>query len=207
MYKRQIIGALIGAFIPKIVLKFKELERKKKFSNQILDVIMTLNSCLKAGNSLLQACEVVAEELPPPASEEFSLVVKETKMGLSLEDSLLRLNDRIGKIHELEMLINSLLVARETGGDVIKVLTRLAVTIRDNRKLKDMINTLTLQGRLQGAIMSILPFFFVTWVLMFNKRHFDIMFESQLGRMMLISALVLQIVGIILIKKFSTIKI
>jgi len=201
-----IIVFLIGLSIPKLISRFKELERRKKFSNQILDIIMTINSCLKAGSSLLQACEVIAEELPPPACEEFSLVVKETRVGLSLEEALIRLNERLGKIKELEMLINSLLIARETGGDVIKVLNRLAITIRDNRKLKDMVNTLTLQGRLQGLIMSILPFFFVAWVLMFNKHHFDIMFESSLGRMLLMLALVLQVIGMILIKRFSTVK-
>ena len=89
----------------------------------------------------------------------------------------------------------------------MKVLSRLTTTIRDNRKLKDSIKTLTLQGRLQGIIMSALPFMFVWWVINFNKKHFDIMFQNDTGRMLLIAAVVLQIIGMFLIRKFSIIKI
>ena len=81
------------------------------------------------------------------------------------------------------------------------------MTIRDNRKLKESIKTLTLQGRLQGAIMSLLPILFVIWVLSVNKHHFDIMLTSDTGRMLLVLAVILQVVGMFLIRKFSTIKI
>ena len=104
-------------------------------------------------------------------------------------------------------MVNSILVARETGGDLTKVFSRLSVTIRDNRKLKDSVKTLTLQGRLQGMIMSVLPILFISWVLTFNRQHFDIMLNSQIGRMLLFAALFLQVAGMILIRKFSTIKV
>lgn len=200
------IGAIIGLSIPNIILKIRNSKRRFKFNNQILDAIMILSSALKGGLSLLQGLEVVMEELPVPMSQEIGLVVRENKMGVTLEDSLKNLNKRIN-MEELTLVINSILVARETGGDLTKVLSRLTTTIRDNRKLKDSIKTLTLQGRLQGIIMSLLPILFVFWVAHFNRHHFDIMLKNETGRMLLFAAVILQLIGMILIKRFSTIKI
>jgi tight adherence protein B len=199
-------GALLGLLVPNFILKIRDGQRRIKFSNQILDSIMILSSSLKGGLSLLQAFEVLVEEMPAPMNQEMGLVIRENKMGVTLEESLKHLDKRMA-MEELSLVINSLLVARETGGDLTKVLSRLCVTIRDNRKLKDQIRTLTLQGRMQGVIMSGLPLVFVWWVITFNRAHFDIMLKNDLGRMLLIVAVALQIIGMILIRKFSIIRI
>jgi tight adherence protein B len=144
--------------------------------------------------------------MPAPISQELGLVVRENRMGIPLEECLKRLNKRMN-LEELGLVVNALLVARETGGELPKVFSRLTVTIRDNRKLRENIKTLTLQGRMQGMIMSFLPIAFVGWVVSVNKNHFDIMLQTNMGRMLLIAAVVLQAVGMILIKIFSTIKI
>ncbi|OGX17150.1 MAG: hypothetical protein A3K83_03730 [Omnitrophica WOR_2 bacterium RBG_13_44_8b] len=201
-----LLGGAIGFVLPAFIIRMMDQRRKQKFMNQLVDGLMVISSSLKGGLSLLQAIEVLVEEMPPPISQEFGLIIRENKMGLTLEDSLKRLNERL-RLEELGLMINSILVARETGGDLTKVFSRLSVTIRDNRKLKENIRTLTLQGRLQGIIMSILPFVFVSWVLTFNKEHFDIMLNTDQGRMLLVIAVVLQIVGLVLIRAFSIIKV
>lgn len=202
----MIFGAIIGLIIPNFILKMRYKRRIDKFNNQLLDAINMLSSCLKGGLSLLQGFEVLVEEMPSPINQELGLVVRENKMGIPLEESLVRLNKRMN-IEELGLIVNALLVARETGGELTKVFSRLSVTIRDNRKLKENIKTLTMQGRMQGAIMSFLPIAFVAWVLSVNKHHFDIMLSNDMGRMLLVAAVVLQVVGMILIKMFSVIKI
>lgn len=199
-------GALLGLFIPNFILKARDGARRQKFNNQILDAIMVLSSSLKGGLSLLQAFEVLVEEIPSPMSQEIGLVVRENKMGVTLEESLNHLKQRM-ESEELTLLINSIMVARETGGDLTKVFSRLSTTIRDNRKLKESVKTLTLQGRMQGIIMSVLPFLFIWWVLTFNRSHFDILLQNETGRTLLFVAVFLQIIGMILIKKFSTVKI
>lgn len=201
-----VLGVVIGLFLPNFIFRIEAKKRKMQFNAQILDAIMILSSSLKGGLSLLQALEVLQEEMPAPMSQEIGLVVRENKMGVSLEESLKHLDKRM-KLDDLTLVINSIAVARETGGDLTKVFSRLTTTIRDNRKLKDSIRTLTLQGRMQGVIMSALPFMFTWWVYTFNKDHFDIMFQSETGRMLMMLAVVLQIIGMFLIKKFSTINI
>lgn len=201
-----IAGATIGFVLPNIFIKIWENGRRQKFETQLLDSLLVLSGSLKAGLSLLQSLEVLVEDTAPPISQEFGLLLKEVKMGMSLEESLHRLNKRMPS-EELTMLISSILVAQETGGDITKVFSRLAATMRNNRKLKDNVKTLTLQGRMQGIIMSILPFIFIWWVLTFNRQHFDILLESETGRVLLIVGAVLQTVGLFLIYKFSIIKI
>ena len=202
----MILGAFIGVSIPSLILKMRFKRRVKKFSGQLLDAINMLASCLKGGLSLLQGIEVLVEEMPAPMSQELGLVVRENMMGISLEASLVRLNKRMN-LEELGLVVNALLVARETGGELTKIFSRLSVTIRDNYKLKENIKTLTLQGRMQGVIMSFLPIVFVAWVLSVDKHHFDIMLNSDMGRMLLVIAVVLQICGMVLIRMFSIIKI
>lgn len=200
------VAGLAGSVLPAMIIKIMENRRKEKFAGQLVDGLMVISSALKGGLSLLQAIEVLVEEMPVPISQEFGLILRENKIGLTLDESLRRLNDRL-KLEELGLMINSVLVARETGGDLTKVFSRLATTIRDNRKLKENIRTLTLQGRLQGIIMSALPFVFVWWVMTFNKEHFDIMLGTEKGRMLLFVAAGLQAVGMVLIRKFSIIRI
>ena len=196
----------ISFIFPSLIIRNLKAKRRVNFQNQLSDGIMVLSSSLKGGLSLMQAMEVVVEEMPAPFSQEFGLVLRENKIGVPLEESLRHLHERL-HFEELDLVINSILVSKETGGDLTKVLARLSVTLRDNRKLKESIKTLTLQGRLQGIIMSALPFLFVGWVLSFNRNHFDIMLSSEMGRVLLILAAVLQLVGIFLIHKFSKIDI
>ncbi len=202
----SVLAGAVGFIFPGLILSSLEKRRRQLFQKQLPDGIMVLASSLKGGLSLLQAIEVLSEDIPAPFSQEFGLVVRENKFGVTLEDSLIHLHKRM-RIEELDLVINSILVAKETGGDLTKVLSRLSATIRDNLKLKDNVLTLTLQGRLQGIIMSALPIVFVCWVMFFNRSHFDIMLNTDTGKMLLFVAGFLQVLGAFLIHKFSSIKV
>jgi len=200
-----IIDGVLGVIIPNFFISIWERIRREKFRVQLLDSLMLISGCLKAGLSLVQAFEVLVEDMPAPISQEFGWVLKEIKMGITLEDSLQRLNKRMPS-EELRLITNAILVANITGGDLVKVFSRIAITITDNRKIKENIATLTLQGKLQGLIMSILPFVFIWWLLAFNRSQFEIMYNSEIGRSMLFVGIFLLVVGIFLIRKFSTVK-
>lgn len=209
IFKNLIAAFILGLVtftLPTLIIKRMDARRKNRFANQLIDGITILTSSLKAGLSLLQAIEVLTEELPAPISQEFGLILRENKVGIPLEDSFSRLNKRMN-LEELVLLTNAIFVARETGGDLTKVLSKLSNTIRDNRKLKERIKTLTLQGKIQAWVMSVLPFFFVAWAVGFNRNHFDIFFSTDQGRMLFITAIILQIAGIVLIRRFSRINI
>jgi tight adherence protein B len=200
-----IIGFLLGLAAPNLMINFSKRQRIKKFQGQLVDCLMILSSSLKAGLSFVQAIEVLCEEMPPPAAEEFKLILKENKWGIPLEESLEKLRKRI-PIEEVNLIVTSILIARESGGEFPRVLSRLTETIRDNAKLKEKISTLTLQGRLQGYIMMGLPFVFTFFVYRQNPEHFDVMLQTSMGKMMIIVAVALQLVGMFLIYRISKTK-
>ena len=200
------IFMIIGAIFPLFLVKFLDKRRRKNFINQLVDGLMIMNSCLKGGLTLVQSFEVLAEETTPPMSQEIALLNREIKVGVTLEESLIRLNKRMPS-EEMTLISSAILVARETGGDLTKVFSRLVETIRDRLKLKELVSTLTLQARLQALIISLLgpTFFFI--VRKMNPDHFNIMWEDEVGRLFLLLAIVLQILGIILIIIFSRVEI
>jgi tight adherence protein B len=207
--KKWIIGILffaVGAVLPSMFINEMDKKRRKKFVLQLVDGLMIMNSCLKGGLTLTQSFEVLAEETTPPLGHEVSLLNREIKVGVTLEEALLRLEKRMPS-EEMTLIVSAVLVARETGGDLTKVFSRLVETIRDRIKLRELVTTLTLQARLQSIIISLLgPVFFLV-VRKIRPDHFDVMWRDSLGRMLLLIALVLQIIGIILIIIFGRIEI
>ena len=200
-----LIGITIGFLIPSIALKVMVSSRASKFNAQISDGLMILSSCLKGGLSLLQAIEALVEELPAPISQEFGLILRENKMGVSLEESFEKLNQRLPS-EELNLLTTAILVARETGGDITLLFGTLITTIRAKLKVQDNVKTLSLQGKIQGVVMSMLPVAFTMMVYSFNPNYFDSMLANPLGRTLLVYAVISEVVGIFLIKVFSKVK-
>ena len=204
----RLIGVLAGVTIgfigPGMYIRFLAKQRKRKFHSQLIDALLMMNSGLKGGLSLLQAMEVVADEMPDPISQEFAILIGENKMGVSLELSFERLYSRLGT-PALQQFISAVLLARETGGNLPVIFNRIIQTIRENRKIEQNIETLTLQGKIQGFVMSLLPVAFAFFIYSSNPHYFDIMLESEIGRTLLIACGVLETVGAVLVIKFSTI--
>ncbi|MDD5618545.1 MAG: type II secretion system F family protein [Candidatus Omnitrophica bacterium] len=201
-----LIGLTLGIIIPSIMIKKMIAMRKAKFNSQISDGLMILSSCLKGGLSLLQAIEALVEELPAPISQEFGIILRENKMGVSLEESFDKLNKRMPS-EELNLLTTAILVARETGGDITQLFGTLINTIRAKIKISDNVKTLSMQGKIQGVVMSLLPIVFTIMVYSFNPRYFDIMLSNSVGRILLLYAVISEIVGVFLIRMFSRVNV
>lgn len=199
-------GIALGLILPSLIVRNLEKKRKRKFHNQLVDTLLILSNSLKSGLSFLQAIEVVVEEMPAPISQEFNLLLNENKIGIPFEDSLERLNKRMYS-EELNMMVTSVLVARETGGDLNKIFERLTVTIRQKKKISQQVETLTLQARWQGMIMMALPIVFSFGVAQINPHFFDMMLKSQIGRFLLIYAVISQVIGMLMIHRFSKVEI
>lgn len=201
-----LVGLGVGFAIPVLIVKNLVLARKAKFCAQITDGLMILSSCLKGGLSLLQSIEALVEELPSPISQEFGLILRENKMGIALEESFENLNKRMPS-EELNLLTTAILVARETGGDITLLFGRLIATIRAKIKLGDSVKTLSMQGKIQGIVMSGLPIGFAILVVSFNPNYFDIMLSSPLGRGLMVYAVISELVGMYMIRMFSKVNI
>jgi len=200
-----VLGIIGGLIFPGIYIKTLVGQNRKKFENQLIDSLMIMSSSFRGGLSLIQAMEAVVEEMPDPINQEFLTVLGENKMGVSLEEALNHLYYRMPS-SALQQMITAILLARETGGNLPVIFQRIVHVIREHRRIRSQLETLTVQGKLQGIIMSLLPVAFAGMILTTNPTFFDYMLTSQTGRMLLIYAFVSECLGALLIWKISSFK-
>lgn len=201
-----LIAAAIGLVVPDLCVRQARAIRRRRFHAQLVDALFILSSSLRAGLSLTQAFEQLESEMPPPASQEFGLMMKAHRLGRSIEDALQGLNDRMPS-QELQLVTTAVLVARETGGNVVGIINQLISTIRERKKLQEKVGTLTLQGKLQAYIMSILPIAFAAFVRTSNPGYFDLMFHDPVGQRLLTTAVGLWLVGMVLLFRLSKVEV
>jgi len=180
-------------------------QRKKQFGDQMVEALMIMSRSFCGGLSLIQSMEAVVEEMNDPIRQEFAVVLGENKMGVSLDEAMGRLYKRMPS-PALQQMISAILLARETGGNLPVIFTRIVSTIRERKKIEENLKTLTLQGKLQAFVMSGLPIGFFFLVNATNKNYFKIMVTTDIGRMLLLGCLIMWLVGTFFILKISALK-
>jgi tight adherence protein B len=206
---KQLIGLVIGVFfgylLPRMYVGHLIKVRKDKFNDQLMDAIMIMSSSFRGGLSLVQAFESVSDEMPEPAKGEFGVVLGENKMGVSLDESLNRLYLRMPS-PAMQQMVTAILLARETGGNLPVIFSRIVSSTRERKKIEKNLQTLTVQGKIQAVVMSGLPIFFFFTVSGSNPHFFDVMFHSSRGQQLMTLCVVLWILGAVSIWKISTFK-
>lgn len=180
----SLLAAVLGFFAPRWYVSYLQGKRLKAFNDQLGDIISMMVNGIRAGYSVLQAMEAVAKEMDEPASEEFSRVVKEVQLGLSLEQALDNLLRRVPS-DDLDMTVTAIKVQQEVGGNLAEVLDTISFTIRERVRIKGEIRALTAQARASGYVVSLLPIGVAVLVYAINPKFMGVMFTDQCGWMML----------------------
>ena len=201
----MLAGVVLGFALPRLYIKKLILDRRRKFNDQLMDALMIMSSSFRGGLSLIQAMEAITEEMPDPVRQEFGVVLGENKMGVTLEESLSRLYQRMPSAG-LQQMITAILLARETGGNLPLIFSRIVTSMRERKKIEQNLQTLTVQGRIQAAVMTALPVFFVFGVSASNPHFFDSMLNTPDGKKLIMLCLVLWVLGALSILKISTFK-
>ena len=155
-YLMPLIGAVIGYFLPKFYLKFRQRRRLKQFNDQLGDGIQLMANGLRAGYSLLQAMDAVAHEMPAPMSTEFNRVVREIGLGVDYERAYNNLLRRVPS-DDLDLMITAINVQSEVGGNLSEILEIIGFVIRERVRIKGEIRVLTAQAQISGYVISALP--------------------------------------------------
>lgn len=200
-----IVGIVVGIIIPRLQLSMLISKRKRIFGNQLMDALMIMSSSFRGGLSLIQAIEAVVEEMPDPIRQEFGIVLGENKMGVALDDSLNRLYKRMPS-PSMQQVVTAILLARETGGNLALIFSRIIASTRERRKIEQSLTTLTIQGKIQGVVMSGLPVAFFFLVSSSNPHFFDSMRNTPLGQQLAVACIVMWLLGAGSIWKISTFK-
>ena len=169
------------------------------------DCLTTVANALRAGYSFQQAMDVVAREMEPPMSTEFARVSADVAMGVNLETALEQMNSRMNS-SDFDLVVTAVLIQREVGGNLALILDTISDTINERIRMKREINALTAQGRFSAWVLLILPFIVAAFCYFFNNEQFMMLFEDESGRMAMIVAVVLEILGFFVIQKIVDIE-
>jgi tight adherence protein B len=194
-----ILGVL-GFLAPMVAVRYYRRRRIRIFNHQLVDALQTMANAFKAGLTFPQAMENIAKENPPPLGQEFGLFVKEIKLGVPAEQALINMTKRVGS-DDLDLVVASTNVARQLGGNMAEMFETISATIRERFRLEGRIDSLTSQGRLQGWIVSAMP---IGLGLVFNAMRPDLMgpmLSHWFGYVLIGTILVMEAVGILLIRR------
>lgn len=199
-------GLVLGFFLPRFYVKFRQAKRLKDFNSQLGDAINLLANGLRSGYSLLQAMEAVAHEMPPPISEEFQRVVREIGLGLSNERAMNNMLRRIPS-DDLDLMITAINVQHEVGGNLAEILETISHTIRERIRIKGEIRVLTAQGMISGYVISFLPIGLGLILYAMNPDYIGAMFKEPCGWAMIAVGTISAIIGFIAIRKIVNIEV
>ena len=138
--------------------RYLDNKRREKFNLQLPEALATMSNALRAGFSISQAFDSVVEQGEKPMSEEFAILQQQLKIGMSFEDALESLSQRVGS-DDLMLVTTAILISRKTGGNVTEIFDKISETIRGRMRIERKVKTLTAPGRLQGIVVSAMPLF------------------------------------------------
>ncbi len=189
-----------GSTVLRIWITLMKNRRSALIEGQLLNALVMIANSLRAGHSFMQSLDLVSSELNPPLATEFSKLVKECRMGLSVEDALTNMVGRV-ESKDLELAVTGVLIQRQVGGNLAGVLDNIAATIDKRIKMRARIRVATAQGRISAWIVSILPFVLGALVFGMYPEFGAIMFTHPFGRAMLAGGGILLVIGIVLVRK------
>jgi tight adherence protein B len=201
-----IVLGLIAAAIPILHVARKRSKRLRAFNAQLPDTLDLLSRSLSVGHAFSESLHQVASEMPDPIASEFRTTFEEQKLGLSVKMALDRLSERIPLI-DLRLCVTAMHIQRETGGNLAEILEKVSQTIRERFKIMEDFRTMTTSSRLSGWILCGLPFGLVFVLTAVDPEYMSVLLHDQRGHYVIGFAIVWQTLGMLLIKRFLSVKV
>ena len=188
------VGLGAGSLFPLLYVVFARIQRQRLMTQQLPSMIEELARAAKTGRSIDQCCAMVAEDTPEPLGSELRVCVRRMQMGEDIASSMRDLPDRTGLI-ALNILVTSLGVHQQTGGDLVMVLERLAQTIRDRLLFLGRLRAATIGSRWTAILMIALPPIIITFFMFRDTNYLNQLLSTYWGRFLTTSAVILDLVG------------
>lgn len=192
------------ALLPRFLYAAMRRRRLQHFEQQLPDALMMLCGGLRAGVGFSSAIQQLVTEAQAPLVQEFSLVLREQRLGVTLEQSLANLARRM-PTQSTVLVVSAMRIASETGGGLAETLERAAQTIRSRLQMEGKIGALTSQGKLQAWVVGLLPLVLMMVLDHMEPEAMGLMWHSRLGWATLGVIALLECMGIYVIRKIVAI--
>ena len=186
--------------LPYLHLLMKKKERMAKFEKQLPEALDLIARALKAGHAFTSGMKLVAEEFKDPIGPEFDETLDEINFGLSVDDALKNLIKRVECV-DLKFFVVSVILQRETGGNLSEILENLAHLIRERFKFRGKVRVLSAEGRLSAGILVAIPFLLFAGILVINPGYMAALIQDPIGQTTTMISIIMMVIGIFFIRR------
>lgn len=201
----SLLIAIVALFLPRYALNKAIRARTETFEQQLPDALLAMSSALRAGVSLGVALKQVVQNAEAPFSQELGLVLREQRVGISLPDALANLYTRMPS-ENIQMMTTLMRVASVSGGSLADLLERLSTTVRARLHLSMKLRVLTSQGTMQAWIVGSLPVVLLIVLNFIDPYSTHLMFYTTAGQIVLLTVIVLETAGALMLKRILQIQ-
>lgn len=202
----MLLATLLGGFLPLLYMRQQRAQRFKDFQRQLPDALDLVSRSLRAGHAFSVGMKMVGDEFPDPIGPEFNRAVEEISFGIDVAEALKNLSTRIECV-DLRFFITSLIVQRETGGNLAEILESISRLIRQRFELLGKVSALSAEGKLSGIVLVLLPFGIGALLYFLNPAYMSLLVTDPMGKDMLMMSGFLMVVGSYMMKKMISIKV
>lgn len=199
-------SAMVGGSLPIFYLSLKKKQRVREFQRQLPDALELVARALRAGHAFLVGMKMVGDEFPDPIGTEFNRAVEEIGLGMDVPEALRKLSNRVESL-DMKFFVTSLIVQRETGGNLAEIIESISQLIRKRFELQGRIQALSAEGRLSANVLFGLPVVIALAIYLLNPGYLTLLWTDPMGRSMVTGGLFMMCVGIIVTKKMIAIKV
>jgi len=196
-----VVGFLAGSLgLPRWALRYMRKRRQNQFLDGFADAVDVMVRGLKAGLPVTDAMKVIAAETGPPVGPEFSEVVEGQRIGITMDQGIDRMFDRM-PLAEVNFLGIVMAIQQKTGGNLAEALNNLSKVLRDRKKMKAKIKAVSQEAKASAAIIGSLPFLIMGAMMVLNPAYLNPLFETKLGNVMLVGSALWMGTGVLIMKK------
>jgi len=188
------IISIIVMLLPLLYLLYRRMKRRSQFETLFPDALDLMGYSMKAGHSILSSFKMVAEEIADPVGEEFDRVVEEINFGRDLDSCLRNFSRRIDS-QELRFFVTSVIIQRETGGNLVEMLEKISTVIRKKFRFREKVRTLSAEGKLSALVLVVLPFFIAGVIFFTNRKYLVTLVNDPIGPYAIVTAVIMMTIG------------
>jgi tight adherence protein B len=201
----SVLALVVASVVPLFVVQSFGKRRIQKFEEQFPEAIDLIARSMRAGHAFSTGLKMAADELPPPAGIEFRKLYERQNYGAQLSESLKAFAEAVPSL-DARFFVTAVLTQRETGGNLSEVLDRLAAVMRERFRIRRDVRVRSAHGRVTAYILAVMPPAIAAMLMIMSPGEFKVLITDPLGIRMLEGAIVLQLLGVLTVRKLVDIE-
>lgn len=201
-----LLGAMLGAAIPWLLLRRRRTRRNQRMVQQLPDMMDFFARSLRAGNPFVSSLKTAADELEDPISSEMGITFDEMNYGLEYEEAMRNMADRVNS-EEMRLFITSVLIQKNTGGNLAELMNRLSSLLRERERTRGEIEVLATDVRTSARFLVALPILVALLLQVINPDYLPVLLANETGRLLVMIQIGLMATGYLIMRRMINFRI